>query len=112
MENLNLPTKENLRQVPKDEIVDATVINLEVKTWRDFISADKLEKFDNPDEKLIFVKYDYNGFIREEKFAYHETPTTTSRLGRYLVKYDKFEIGSQIKVQFDEEGKSNIVLAK
>lgn len=111
MEN-QLPTIKDVREVPKNDVVDAAVIDIKVKTWRDIISAEKIDKFDNPDEEQIIVKYEAAGFIREEKFRNDKNPTTTSRTGRYLVRYSEFKIGQIIKVDFDNDGKSSILLAK
>lgn len=108
----NLPTKNDVREVPRNDVVDATVIDIQVKTWRDIISKDKIDKFDNPEEEQIIVKYDAQGFVREEKFRNDTNPTTTSKTGRYLVRYDEFKVGQTIKVDFDNEGKSSILLAK
>jgi len=111
MEN-KLPTKNDVREVPKNDVIEAIVIDIQVKTWKELISKDKIDKFDNPEEEQIIVKYDAKGFIREEKFKNEANPTTTSKTGRYLVRYEEFKIGQKVKVDFDNEGKSTILLAK
>ncbi len=110
---IKLPGKEDLREVPKDTKEDGIVIDVSIKSWKEIITdPEKLTRFKNPDALQVIVKYDVKGFIREEKFNYDEKPTTTSMLGRYIVKYDTPTVGQKIRVDFDEDGHSSIILAK
>jgi len=111
--NKTIPSKEDLRKVPANETVEATIVDVDVKSWRELIeNPDTLAKFKDPEALQLIVKYDAKGFIREEKFFYSEKPTTTSKLGRFLLRYDTPEVAKKIMVDFDSEGKSEILLAK
>ncbi len=111
---LNIPKQKDLKVIPKDTIVDAVVIDLEETTWKDLTKdATKAKNLKNPDGCVLIVRYDAQGFIRNDTFPFELGQTTsTSRFGRYCEKYGDFTIGQKIKVQFDEEGKSEIVLPK
>ncbi len=109
-----MPTKKDLREVPMDCKEDGIIVNVETKTWREMLKPESLEKFkeENRDDLQIILTYDVKGFLRTEKFYYTKEPTNTSRLGRYLIKYEEIKVGTKIRVDFDEEGKSNIILGK
>lgn len=107
-----LPSKKDLREVPKDVKEDGIVIDVSIKSWKDIITnPERLKKFKNPDDLQIIIKFEVKGFIREEKFNYDRNPTTTSRLGRYILRYDTPEVGQKIRVDFDEKGNSKILVA-
>lgn len=109
------PTMQDLRKVPTDEIVETTIIEVTLQTWRDKVKDIEKTKFkeEDYDKEIVTVKFDYDGFIRDETYYFSENPTTTSQLGRYMVKYDKFpEVGDKIKVFFDQDGKTKVVVAK
>ncbi len=115
MTQYKLPTKNDLRVVPKNKTIESTVVSVEIKTWRELITDPKiLDKFkeEDRDTPQVIVKYDSQGFIREEKFTFLETPTTTSKLGRYMVRYDTPEVGQKIQVDWDGERKPSILIAK
>lgn len=113
MEETKLPGKSDLREVPKNRTIESVVTKVEVKTWRELIEDPKvLEKFSDPDAKQIIVTYESEGFSRDEKFNFMEKPTTTSRLGRYIVRYDTPKVGQTISVDWDSESKPTILIAK
>jgi len=108
-----IPEVKDLKELPKDVILPAVIIGVDIKTWREILSPESLAKFDenSVDQPQVIVTYESQGYRRDDKFTYYEQPSTGSKLGRYMVKYDKFpEIGDEIKVQFDDEGRSNIVI--
>ena len=125
MENINkktigLPKFRDLKVIPKDETVEAVIIDLVLKTWQDITKdEEKKKKLKNPEDQVLIVKYDAGGFIRNETFPLSDNPTTSSRYGRFCLKYNpdgdsEWEpyIGMQIKVLFDDEGQSSILLKK
>ena len=110
---LNIPKEKDLKVIPKDKTLDGVVLALEVKTWNELTKDDdKRKKLKNPDGKVLRVLYEVSGFKRNESFPFTDNPTTSSRYGRYIVKYGDYTIGQVIKVQFDGEGDSLIILAK
>ena len=119
-EKLNLPGTQDLKAIPKDETIDAIVIELEIKTWKEITqNEDKRKNLRNPDGQVLLVKYDADGLIRQDIFPFSEKPTTNSRYGRFLLKYAadnnsnfKPYVGMKIKVLFDEAGNSDIIIKK
>lgn len=113
MTELNIPKQEDLKVIPKDETLSAIVLELEVKTWTD-ITKDELKKskLKDPQGKVLIMSYEAAGFKRGAIFPFTDNPTTSSRYGRYIVKYGDFKVGQEIKVQFDAEGDSEVILAK
>lgn len=110
---LNIPKQEDLRVIPKDETLDAVVLELEVKTWYELTKDEtKKKNLKDPEGKVLKMLYEAKGFKRFESFPFTENPTTASRYGRYIVKYGDFAVGQKIKAQFDSEGNSSIILAK
>jgi len=108
-----IPTKDDLKQIPADEVVDAVVIEITIQTWKERLTADKLSKFkeEDHDKPQVFVKYDCSGIIRDDALNYSEQPTTNSHLGKYMLKYDNFPtVGDKIKVDFDKDSKAKIRL--
>ncbi len=110
---LNIPKKDDLKVIPKDEILEAIVLELEVKTWYELTKDEtKKKNLKTPDGKVLKMLYEADGFKRYESFPFTEKPTTASRYGRFIVKYGDFAVGQKVKAQFDDEGKSSIILAK
>lgn len=112
-QELNIPKLQDLKVIPKDETLDAVVIDLDVQTWEQLTKDNEKKKnLRDPDGKVLIVKYDAAGFIRSDNFPFTENPTNTSRYGRFIEKYGDFKVGQKIKVLFDEDGKSDILLPK
>ena len=110
-----IPTLEDLKKVPADEIVEAVIIDVKLHTWREKVKDIENTKFkeEDYDKEIVTIKFDYNGFIRDETYYFSEEPTTTSQLGRFMVKYGEYpKIGAKVKVFFDEDSKSKIVVKK
>lgn len=113
MTELNIPKQIDLKAIPKDDIIEGIIINLEVKTWNDITKDEtKRKNLKNPDGKVLFVKYEVDELIRENKFPFTEKPTTNSKYGRFIIKYGDFAIGQKIKIQFDSDGYTEIIVAK
>jgi len=114
-DDYKIPSVKDLKELPKDVILPAVVIGVDIKTWREILSPESLDKFDEEsrDQAQVIVTYECQGYRRDDKFSYYEQPSTGSKLGRYMVKYDKFpQVADEIKVQFDDEGRSTIVIKK
>lgn len=109
----NIPKMEDLKQVPVDAIVEAKIIEIKIWTWRDKIKNIENTKFKESDydKEIVTIKYNCDEIIRDETYLFFEKPMTTSQLGRFMVKYDKFpEVDQIIKVHFDSESKTKIVI--
>lgn len=116
----NLPTRKDLKVIPKDETKDAVIVDLEISTWGEITKdEEKKKKLKNPDDKVLLIKYDVDGLIRRDMLPIRDNPTTSSKYGRFIVKYDtennpefKPIVGMKVKVLFDADGNSDILLAK
>ena len=115
IEDYKIPSVKDLKEIPRDVILPAVVLGVDIKTWREILPEESLKKFDEDsrDQPQVVVTYECEGYRRDDKFSYYETPSTGSKLGRYMVKYDKFpQVADTIKVQFDDEGRSTIIIKK
>jgi len=111
IEDYKLPTKADIKTVPTDKKVKGIIIDVEVKKWVDFIPADKLHKFDDPEEVNIFVRYEAEGFTREDTIRYFENPMNTWHLGKFINKYgDSPKPEMEIVVDFNSKGHSKIIV--
>jgi len=115
MKEYKIPTMDDLKEIPKDCIQEGIVIDVDIKTWRELLNPEALEKFkeENRDQTQVVITYEVSEIKRDDKLGYYEKPATNSKLGRYMIKYNKFpQAGDKIKIQFDGEGYTNILLAK
>jgi len=122
MENtlLDLPKAKDLKAIPKDTILEGVIIDLEIKTWLELTkNEEKKKNLKNPDGKVLCIKYEVVGLLRNETIPISDNPTTNSRYGRFILKYNIDDdknfmptVGMKIKVMFDSEGKSEIILKK
>ena len=116
MENLTnfKMTKDKVVQSPKDEILEGVIIEVNKTTWANIIPADKLHKFTEVDKHIIQIKYETmfknNSLKGEETYTYYENPMSNSKLGKYLMKYESLEVGKKIKVLFNKDGYSSIMI--
>lgn len=120
-DELELPTKEDLRKVPCNEVVESIIVEVKKTTWLDILGAEKLAeqqkqgKFDNASTQVVVqVKTDSKGFLREENFTYSTDypPTDRSKYGRFVTRYGVPTVGTKVSVDFDADGKSTILLSK
>lgn len=117
-----LPGKNDLREVPSNKTIESVVVDVKVTNWLEILGSDKLIEeqkkgnFENSEKQIIVVvKTDSQGFIREEKFTLYPevAPTNRSKYGKFVTRYDKApEVGMKVQVDFDGEGKSQILLSK
>ncbi len=113
MTELNIPKEKDLKVIPKDKTLDGVVLELDVKTWNELTKDENKRKtLKNPDGEVLRVLYEVEGFKRTESFPFTSNPTTSSRYGRYIVKYGDFAVGQVIKIQFDGTGDSSVIIAK
>jgi len=115
---MELPKAKDIKQIPKDETSKAIIVDLELTTWK-AITKDEVKKKTASDDPVLKIIYDANGFIRNDVFGLPAILTNASKYGRFVEKYNvddnpDFEpkVGMEIKVLFDSEGKSNIIIAK
>jgi len=99
---------------PKDEILEGVIVDVIKTKWSEFIDPTKINKFDNPEEEIVKVKYETlyknNHLKGEESFKYYPAPMANSNLGKFLMKYNNIAVGVKIKVIFDGKGVSSIKL--
>ena len=118
MEKLELPQAKDLNQIPKDETSKAIIIDLVLTTWKE-MTQDPVKKATASDEPVLKIIYEAKGFKRNQAFGLPAFLTNASKYGRFIEKYNVKEdpefqptVGMVIKVFFDGEGKSNIIIAK
>jgi len=110
--------KDSVVDSPKDTILDGVVTEIsEVTTWREHLTAQgnekSIDKFPNPDQEIVHISYETAGedAIRGvDTVAYYEKPRDRSKLGKLLKKYGDLKEGTPVKIQFDGEGYSSIVV--
>ena len=111
MEKINL-TKKDVLSSPKDSIHDAIILEANKTTWAEIIDPEKISKFEEPDKEIIQIKYEvaYEGrhIKGEDTFNYYEKPMDNSKTGQYLNKYEKFDVGTKIKIVYDSKGMGKI----
>jgi len=112
----NLPTKEDVKQTPKDSIEEGIIIETKQTTWKEHLSIEAINNFNKSDKtkegdennKIIVI--DYEPGPGEEIYNYYDKPSDKSKVGRFLNKYDSLEPGTKIKVKYDGEGHKTILL--
>lgn len=93
---------------PKDQILDAVIIEVNKTCWAEIIAPDKLAKFDEPNKPLVQIRfeatYEDKKLKGEDTFAYYQEPMSNSKLGMFLDKYEDLQTGQKIKVIYDKDG--------
>lgn len=99
---------------PKDEILEAIIIDVNKTKWSEIISTEKINTFDEPDKALVQIKFEaaFEGKILkgDDKFTYYENPMSNSKLGKFLERYEDLDVGVKIKVIYDKDGFGKILL--
>lgn len=107
MEKINL-SKKDVISSPKDEILDAVIIEANKTTWAEIIDPEKISKFEEPNKEIVQIKYEvlYEGrhIKGEDTFNYFDKPMDNSKLGLYLNKYESFEPSTKIRIVYDSKG--------
>ena len=99
---------------PKDIVVEGVITSLEVMTWNERLKEypERLKKFDNPEEKNIFISFECVHkeitFKGDQAISYSETPLVTSALGKLLNKYGDLSPGTKIRLDYDASGKGKL----
>jgi len=111
-EDYKIPSMDDIKKLPKEVILPAAIISVDIKTWREIITdVLVLAKFDKPDEPQVVITYECQGYRRDDKYNFYQDPSEGSKLGRYMTKYKSFpKVGQEIKVQFDSKGMSVILI--
>jgi len=106
--------KKAVIETPKEEILVGIIIDINKTTWANLISPDKLNKFDNPEEDILNIKFEVTykdkQFKGEETYRYYEQPMSNSKLGKFLNKYEDLKAGKEIKVVYNKEGFPSIMI--
>jgi len=99
---------------PKNENIQAVITNITKTKWSDLIKKENLSKFPNPDEQILVIDYEilFNDKIikGKDQIKFYDTPSSRSKLGMFLLKYDILEVGMKIYVNFDQLSKMTILL--
>jgi kynurenine formamidase len=100
--------KKQVVETPKDIILDGVVIHVTKTTWRNIIDEHKLIKFDEPDQEIVNIEFEVKFQDKvlkgNDTIKYYEIPMSNSKLGKYLIKYDKLKVGQTIKVEYSGDG--------
>lgn len=100
--------KDKVIKVPKDTILDGVVIDVVKTTWLQIISPDKINRFENPNDEILVIKYQCKWedkvLTGEDTYKYYENPFENSKLGSFLTKYEDLKAGIKIKVVYSGEG--------
>ncbi len=100
--------KNQVIETPKDIILNGIVISVTKTTWRNIVDESKLSKFDNPDQEIVNIDFEvgFNEKILKgnDTITYYEQPMSNSKLGKYLIKYEKLKVGQTIKVEYSGDG--------
>lgn len=100
--------KNQVIKVPKDTVLDGVIVDIEKTTWANIIDPEKLSKFDEPNQEILRIKYEYqyegNVLTSNESFKYYEKPMANSKLGKFLNKYETLKVGVSIKIDIDGNG--------
>jgi len=114
---VTIPKTTDIKKYPKDEIINATVLIVEIKTWKEMLTEEQQKKFvDNSKEKdssildnlNIIVNYQYK-FDDQVSFgnlrmAYMEKPSKGSTVAKFLTKYGELEPGTEFRLNFNIDG--------
>jgi len=104
--------KSQVVQSPRDEILKGVIIKIEKGLLSEFLDPAVHAKFDNleqPTLRLSFeVKYNDKIIKGQDRLNYYEEPMSNSKLGKFLTKYDKLEVGQEIKVIYNDNGFGSI----
>ena len=92
----------------------ATVVETGITTWRDIIPSEKLEKFDNPDQKVCQVicsTEDGKTITKNIAMPNGMTIATNSNLGKYKKRYGNYpKPNDEVTVMADANGFFELVL--
>lgn len=114
-EQTNIPVRNDVIETPKDQTYDGTITKITVTTWREHLKdrPESLEKFaeKDRDKKIIYIEYTTAaGLLGNQTIRYYAKPSDRSVLGKFLIKYNQLLIGTPVKVHFDGEGNSSILV--
>lgn len=107
-------TKSDVVQSPKDEILNGVIVDIKKGLLSEFIDEKHHSKFDNLEQEILEIQFEtkFNDNILKgfDKMPYYKDPMSNSKLGKFLTKYEKLEVGTQIKVDYDGDGFGTIKL--
>lgn len=107
--------KSQVVEIPKDVILDGIVVDVLLTTWRELLdNEESIKKFNNPDQQIVNIKFECKHedkiFKGTQNLTYDSNPSSNSKLGKFLNKYETLEAGTKIKVLYDGEGYPEIKL--
>ncbi len=109
--------KDNVIQNPKDQIIDARIVELKLTTWaEEILDKEVLAKFDEPEQQIVKIYYeaiteDGTTYNNNECYAWYDNPHELSKLGKFITKYGEFKEGINCKVHFNSKGESKLDLS-
>jgi hypothetical protein len=113
IQSYNLPTKKDVKELPRDTEVEVLIYNYDIKPWNEIIKIqEKLDKFDNPDQLQMILYYENKelNIKASENFPFFENPTSNTKLGKFLLKYSEIKLPMTVKIKYDKGGKGKIVI--
>ncbi len=112
-------TKEDIVETPKDIVLEGVIVGIKKGTLQEHF--DEIERPDiaakftkGLDDTYIFVEYEtaHNGLNIKgsDRFKHYSPPMDNSNYGKFLMKYSNVGIGGKIKIMFNGEGFSKVIL--
>ena len=103
-------------EAPKDVGLQGAMLSVKKATWEEILNPEQLEKFkeESRKEERVLIEYEVHfqgrGVFGKENYPYHESPSSNSLLGKFLIKYTDLKAGQEIKVIYNSEGIGRILL--
>ena len=104
---------------PSDCILDGKITSIEKTTWKENLKdrPEALAKFNNQEQEILVVgweavwgKQGNMALTGNTKFPYFDKPMDRSKLGKFLKKYHKLAVGTEVKVMYGSDGFGDIVV--
>lgn len=114
MANKTLPTKEEVVETPKNVVLDAVVIDVTIESWQEHLGdspgLNKIREQDiDIEQDQVFITFETENGHRDNTVAtYYDKPSERSKLGKLLLAYGEIKPGTQVKVHYNDKGKSTV----
>lgn len=108
-----LPRKDEIINVPVNEIKQAKITSIDVSTWSEKLAGkpEQLKKFQNPEQEIVIFNFKtQEGLTGEDTAVLHRPLPSTSKLAKIISMYGQVTEGQEIQVLFNEHGYARIYL--